>query len=190
MTTYGEQVAELEGLRDDIRKVGQWHGWDPSHERASEHLDVTMARPVLNRLWAALNRAARSIAQLAETNGKLERRNGQLAQANGALMVDRTRGIDEANERAQAACLWAAEVAEKAGVPQEEWPEQARATMAARWATQARLEAEVDRLERMRVTVLVPLINACEHAPEGFTGDQVKKLRRQLSSANEKAMGR
>jgi hypothetical protein len=189
MTTYADQVAELELLRDVVREAGQRNGWDPSHERASSWSTGELQGGQVNQVWAALNQAARSISQLAEVNEQLRGRNDRLAHSNAALMVDRDHGIDAASVQAQAANLWAAGMAERFDVPQEEWPEQAREQLADQASTSARLEREVERLGYLRTSVVVPLMAACSQAKEGFTGEQVEILLRQLRKANNRAMG-
>lgn len=192
MDGHEKIASELDEEREGLRDSARANGWDPSCERARDWNTAVISGERINRVWSAMYAAARSIRQLIEANTKLQRRNEQLASSNGALMADRTRGIDEATERAQAAVLWAAEVARVAGIPEEEWPEQARARLRDERAAQVRLERDNQRLEELRTTMVVPLIRLCDEAASvgGFTVDQLRQLHKKLDAANKKAMGR
>lgn len=187
--TYEEQVVEFIELRDKVRELGLAAGWDPSGERATEWSQASAPGGIVNKLWGALNNASRSLAQLLEINSKLKRRADQLASSNGALMIDRDRGIQAAHDRMRGALLWAAETAEAHGVPEEQWPEDARFRLEQERDTWFRIEAERDRLEHLRTGVVCALIQACQNSPEGFSADQVKRLRSTLERENRKAMG-
>jgi hypothetical protein len=190
MTSYAEQVQDLELMRDAVREAGKRNGWDPSCERASSWHEGRMEGAQFNRVWAALNQAARSISQLEATNEQLRRRNDNLASGNAALMNDRSRGIEEANVRAHVANAWASGVAKRIGMTEAEWTEAARDQHASQISTLARLEREAERLETLRTSVVVPLIGDCGRATDGFTAKQVKQLKAQLERANKRAMGR
>jgi hypothetical protein len=186
---FEEQVTELAELRNKVREVGLSSGWDPSHERASQYNEADLPGELVNQLWGALNRSGRSLAQLLEDNSRLERRNAQLADSNGALMVDRDRGIQAAHDRMRGALLWASDVAKAQGIPEAQWPEDARFRLGQESDAWARIEAERDRLEHLRTGVVCALIKACLDFPEGFSADQVKRLRGTLERENRKAMG-
>jgi hypothetical protein len=186
---FEEQVTELAELRNKVREVGLSSGWDPSHERASQYNEAGLPAELVNKLWGALNQASRSLAQLLEANSKLEQRNGELAHSNGALMIDRDRGIQAAHDRTRGALLWAADVAKSQGIPEGQWPEEARFRLGQESDAWARIEAERDRLERLRTGVVCALIKACLDSPQGFSADEVKRLRGTLERENRKAMG-
>lgn len=187
--TYEEQATELAELRDKVREIGQAGGWDPSHQRPSEWSEAGIPGALVNKLWGALHQAGRALSQLLEVNSKLERRNGQLSNSNAALMVDRDRGIQAAHDRTRGALLWAADIAKIKGVPEDQWPEEARLRLGQEFDAWARIEAERDRLEHLRTAVVCALITACQNSPEGFSAEQVKRLRGTLERENRKAMG-
>lgn len=187
--TYEEQATVLAELRDKVREIGQSNGWDPSCERAGEYREASLPGELVNTLWGALHQAGRSLSRLLDANSKLERRNHQLSGSNGALMVDRDRGIRAAEDRMRGALLWAADVAKAQGVPEDQWPEEARFRLGQERDAWEHLERERDRLEHLRTGVVVALITACQDSPEGFSAEQVKRLRGTLERENRKAMG-
>lgn len=187
--TYEEQVTELADLRDEVGKRGLSSGWDPSQERPGTYAEATLPGSLVNKLWGALYRSERALTQLLSNASDLERRNRQMSNSNAGLTVERDRGIQEAHDRMRSALLWAADIAKANGVPEDQWPEDARFRLARERDAWARIEAERDRLEHLRAGVVVALIEACRNSPDGFSAEQVKRLRRTLEGENRKAMG-
>ena len=185
-----DQSAKLEENAADLRKLCQEQtGVDPAFDRgASDFHQTQLTVRELNRVRDALHAAARALGQQRERITTLEGRVSRLESSNGALMVDRTRGIDEAGTRAQYAWEVAERALEVAGIDTGE--------LAGRVADHARYGHHVDkmigeereRLEAFRITMVGALHSL--DGRDGLTAVQVGGLRGAIERANNKACGR
>jgi hypothetical protein len=191
-----DQIAQLGEIAAELRKACQEQtGIDPASDRRaldSAFSETGLTVRKLNRVRDALHTAARTLDQQQECITKLERRVNDLESSNGALMVDRTRGIDEAGTRAEYAWEVAERALEAAGIDSGE--------LADLVAEHTRYDRQIgrlmgeqrERLEAFRIA-MIGVLRALEDdtvRTDGLTPIQVGKVRRAIERANSKACGR
>jgi AcrR family transcriptional regulator len=162
----------------------------------ADYVHVTMPLPEYARLASTLADAVRIIESDAQREEKLTDRVTRLESSTGALMVDRDRGIRQAETRTAGARLVAADALaalREAGIePGADLDTLAADAVRHYDDTLARLDRDNRRLEEFRCSI-VGLIQQCQDqasAGRGLTPDQVGKLGRGINRANNKAMGR
>jgi hypothetical protein len=171
-------------------------GIAPADAYRDRYTDVTIsARDAINAAHA-LGRLQRELDQAAERKRTLSERITRLESSTGALMVDRDRGIRQAEDRAAGARLVAADALaalRDAGIePGADLDTLIGDAVRHYDATLARLDSEVQRLDDFRRKV-VGLIQQCQDqasAGKGLTAEGVGKLGRAIERANNKACGR
>jgi hypothetical protein len=186
---YGETIAAL--------RAKLAHAL-PDHANAyrAEYVTVSVPAPDVARAADQLAEAARNIQQGIERERKQSERITRLESSTGALMVDRDRGIRQAETRTAGARLVAADALaalREAGIePGADLDTLAADAVRHYDTTLDRLDAEVRRLDEFRCSI-VGLIQQCQdqsRAGKGLTAEQVSKLGRRIERANQKACGR
>lgn len=162
----------------------------------ADYISLSVPAPDYARIADQLAEATRVIHANAEREERQQRRITHLESATGALMVDRDRGIQQAETRTAGARLVAADALaalREAGIePGADLDTLAADAVRHYDTTLDRLGAENRRLEEFRCTI-VGLIQQCQDLAregKGLTAEQVGKLGRGIERANRKACGR
>jgi hypothetical protein len=170
----------------------------PDHANAyrAEYVTVSVPAPDVARAADQLAEATRMIQQGIERERKLSERVTRLESSTGSLMVDRDRGIRDAQRLADGARMVAADCYAvlvehdlTVGAELETLIEDA---VRHYYATLDHLGRENQRLDEFRCSI-VGLIRQCQDqasAGRGLTPEQVGKLGRRIERANRKATGR
>jgi hypothetical protein len=125
---------------------------------------------------------------MADMQGRITR----LESSTGTLMVDRTRGIDEANTRARYAWEVAEHALAAAGLDSGELVDLVAEHTRYGHHVDGLIDEERERLEAFRIAMIGVLmaLRGDRVRVDGLTPVQVGKVRRAIERANNKACGR
>lgn len=191
----GTIAEQLDDAESRLRGLLTEEGISRAEAYRADFQHLSIPAPEVARIADRLADARRQLSQASERERVLRARITRLESSTGALMVDRTRGIDEANRRAEGARQVASDciaVLREHGID----PGAELATLVED-ATQygnhvfGLLDRERLRLDEFRCT-MVQLIQQCQdrsRAGNGLTPGQVGILGRAIDRANSKARG-